>query len=152
MEVTKRLPARRRAISNIISTILLIVITISAIGGMYSFYSTTVSRVQATGQFTVSADLAAGTSGGSSAIAAVTVSNSGTIAITALVLSGGIAPASVTWSPAVSSSNPLAPGSSTSTAFTPSGTIVAGEAYSVTITVTFANGATSNQVATLTAH
>jgi hypothetical protein len=141
---------RRPAISTIIATIIVVAMTIVAAGVLYTYFSTTATRAQNTNQIQVSASIAvAGGSGTGTAV--VSVTNSGSIALTGLTLGGSVVPASVTWNPAPSSNAPLAPGSGTSTSFSTAVSVTSGVAYTITVTATFANGATQSQVLTVTA-
>ncbi len=141
----------RKAISTIVATILVVAMTIVAGGILYTYFNTVASRAQVTNQVQVSADLAVA-SGTGTGIAAVTVTNSGSVALTGLSIAGSVIPASVTWNPALSPTAPVPPGSSTSTTFSTSSSVTAGTTYAMTISATFANGATLTQVVTMAAH
>ena len=143
--------AKRRALSPIVGTILVVAMTIAGAGILYTYFTTVATRAQVTNQIQVSADVAV-PNGSGTGTAAVTVTNSGSVALTGVTLSGSLAPATVTWSPAPSSTSPLPPGSTTSTTFSTPGSVTAGNSYAMTITATFANGATTAQVVTVAAH
>ena len=125
--------------------------TLIAMGVLYSYFNSTVSRAEATAQVQVSANLAVPNGQGQGTIV-VTVVNSGSIALTGLTISGAIVPSGVVWNPAPSSGNPIPPGGGTSTAVFPTGTsVTAGVGYAIVVTATFANGAAQSQVLTVTA-
>ncbi len=125
--------------------------TLIAMGVLYSYFNSTVSRAEATAQVQVSANLAVPNGQGQGTIV-VTVVNSGSIALTGLTISGAIVPSGVVWNPAPSSGNPIPPGGGTSTAVFPTGTsVTAGVGYAIVVTATFADGATQSQVLTVTA-
>lgn len=142
---------RRRAISEIIATILVVSMTVIAMGVLYSYFNSTVSKAEATAQVQVSANLAVPNGQGEGTIV-VTVVNSGSIALTGLTVSGLIVPSNVVWNPAPAPRSPVPPGGGTSTAVFPTGTsVTAGVGYTMVVTATFANGATQSQVVTVTA-
>ncbi len=148
-----RFPERggRPGISEVIATILVVSMTLIAMGVLYSYFNSTVSRAEATAQVQVSANLAVPNGQGQGTIV-VTVVNSGSIALTGLSVSGAIVPPDVVWNPAPSPRNSVPPGGGTSTAVFPTGVAVtAGVGYSMVITAAFANGATQSQVLTVTA-
>ncbi len=125
--------------------------TIVAMGVLYSYFNSTVSKAEATAQVQVSANLAVPNGQGQGTIA-VTVVNSGSVALTGLSISGSVVPSGVTWNPAPSMGNPVPPGGGTSTAVFPTKTsVTAGVSYAMVVMATFANGATTNQVVTVTA-
>ena len=125
--------------------------TVVAMGVLYSYFNSTVSKAEATAQVQVSTNLAVPNGHGQGTIV-VTVVNSGSIALTGLALSGSIVPANVVWNPPPTSGNPVPPGGGTSTAVFPTGTsVTAGVGYAIVVTATFANGATQSQVVTVTA-
>lgn len=125
--------------------------TVIAMGVLYSYFNSTVSKAEATAQIQVSANLAVPNGQGQGTIV-VTVVNSGSIALTALSISGTIVPPSVVWRPSPSLGNPVPPGGGTSTAVFPTGTtVIAGVGYTMVVTATFANGATQSQVLSVTA-
>lgn len=151
---------QRNAISTIIATILVVAMTIVAAGVLYTYFSSTASRAQNTAQVQVSASLAvpAGTGSGTGTL---TVTNSGSIALTGLTATdsgsncGTFALGSNAFyygsSPApIGASNPVPPGSGVSATFTCSAA-TAGTSTAITVTATFANGATQTQVLTVTA-
>ena len=139
---------RRKAISPIIATILVVAMTIVAAGVLYTYFTTTASRAQSTDQIQVSASIAVA-SGSGTGTAVVSVTDSGSIALTGLTLGGSIAPASVTWTPGFTT--PIPPGGGTSTTFSTASSVTAGVSYTITVAATFANGATQTQVVTITA-
>ena len=141
---------RRKAISPIIATILVVAMTIVATGLLYTYFTTTASRAQNTNQIQVSASIAVA-SGSGTGTAVVSVTDSGSIALTGLTLGGTVVPGTQpTWSPAPSSGSPIAPGGGTSTTFSTSISVTAGVSYTLTVAATFANGATQTQVVTVT--
>ena len=140
---------QRRAISTIIATIIVIAMTIVAAGVLYTYFTTTASRAQNTAQIQVSASIAVPNGQGTGTVA-ITVTNSGSIALTGLSYSSSIG-GTPSWNPAPSTTSPLAPGESTSTSFSTSGSVTSGNSYAITIVATFANGATQTQVVTVTA-
>jgi flagellin-like protein len=143
--------ANRVAISEIIATILVISMTVVAAGVLYSFFTSTVTKAEVTAQVQVSANLAVPNGQGDGTIA-VTVVNSGSVAVTGLSISGSIVPSGITWNPAPSTGNPIPPGGGTSTAIFPTRVpVTAGVGYAVVVVATFANGATTSQVVTVTA-
>ena len=151
MRLPERERGRRPGISEIIATILVVAMTIVAMGVLYSYFNSTVSKAEATAQVQVSANLAVPDGQGQGTIV-VTVVNSGSIALTGLTLSGAIVPAGVVWNPAPSSGSPIPPGGGTSTAAFPTrASVTAGVEYTIVITAKYANGATQSQVAAVTA-
>jgi len=143
--------AKRAAISEIIATIIVAAMTIVAAGVLYNFFTSTATKAEATAQIQVSASIAV-PGGQGQGIVTVTVTNSGSVALTGLSISGSVVPASVTWNPQPSASNPIPPGGGTSTAVFPTAVpVTAGVSYAMVVVATFANGATSSQVVTVTA-
>ena len=141
----------RPAISEIIATILVVSMTLIAMGVLYSYFNSTVSKAEVTAQVQISANLAVPNGQGQGTMV-VTVVNSGSVALTGLVITGAIVPSNVVWSPAPTSGSPIPPGGGTSTAVFPTGTsVTAGVGYIMVVTATFANGATQSQVVTVTA-
>jgi flagellin-like protein len=141
----------RRAISEILATILVVAMTILGAGILYTYFDTVVSRAQVTAQVSVTANLAVPSGVGQGTVA-ITVTNSGSVAMTDVSLSGSIVPSTVNWNPAPSPSNPIPPSGGTSAAVFPTAkNVVAGVSYSMVLVVTYANGATSSQVITVTA-
>ena len=141
---------RRKAISPIIATILVVAMTIVAAGVLYTYFTTTASRAQNTNQIQVSASIAVA-SGSGTGTAVVSVTNSGSIALTGLTLGGTVVPGTQPiWAPAPSSGTPIAPGGGTSTTFSTATSVTAGVSYTITVAATFANGATQTQVVTVT--
>ncbi len=139
---------RRRAISPIIATILVVAMTVVAAGVLYTYFTTTATRAQVTAQIQVSAALVV-PNGSGAGTGTVTVTDSGSVALTGLTLSGtGFTFAA--FNPAPSGTSPISPGGGTSTTFTGT-SVTAGISYALTITATFANGATTSQVITVTA-
>ena len=141
---------RRKAISPIIATILVVAMTIVAAGVLYTYFTTTASRAQNTAQVQIQASLAVPSGSASAsnpATGTLTVANSGSIALSAVSPAGtGFTFAPVSGNP----SFPIAPGSGLSYTFT-STTAVAGVTYAITVVATFANGATQSQVVDVTA-
>jgi flagellin-like protein len=141
----------RAAISEIIATILVVAMTIIAAGVLYTFFTSTATKAEVTTQIQVSAAIAVPSGSGQGTVV-VTVMNSGSVALTGLSLSGSVIPASVTWSPAPSANNPIPPGGGTSTVVFPTKiSVTSGVGYAIVVVATFANGATSSQVVTVTA-
>ena len=138
---------RRKAISPIIATILVVAMTIVAAGVLYTYFSTTASRAQNTDQIQVSASLAV-PSGSGTGYGTITVTNSGSVALSALsVTADGF---TFGTAPSFTITTPVPPGGSTSATFTIT-SAVSGEPYTMTILATYSNSATSNQVLTVTA-
>lgn len=132
-------------------TILVVAMTIVAMGVLYGYFNSTVSKAEATAQVQVSANLAVPNGQGQGTIV-VTVVDSGSIALTGLTVSGAIVPSGVVWRPSPSAGSPIPPGGGTSTAVFPTGTMVtAGVGYTLVVTAAFANGATQSQALTVTA-
>jgi flagellin-like protein len=148
---------RRKAISPIIATILVVAMTIVAAGVLYTYFTTTASRAQNTNQIQVSAALAV-PSGTGSGTGTITVTDSGSTALTGLTVSSTVPGFALGTSAfytgstpaALSPANPLPPGSSVSAIFTGT-SVTAGTSYSITVLATFANGATQTQVVIVTA-
>jgi flagellin-like protein len=142
---------RRKAISPIIATILVVAMTIVAAGVLYTYFTTTASRAQNTNQIQVSASLAV-PSGSGTGYGTITVTNSGSIALTKLTASDSSANCGTftlsAWNPDPTIA-PIAPGGGTSTSFTCS-TATSGTSTAISIIATFANGATQTQVLTVT--
>ena len=143
---------RRKAVSPIIATILVVAMTIVAAGVLYTYFTTTASRAQNTNQIQVSAGLVTPTGTGTGTIA-VTVTNSGSTAITSISLadgSGTLFPVSPGTSMTLTQS-PLVPGSGASGSYSTQKSVTAGQSYSFEVTATFSNGATTTQVISVTA-
>jgi flagellin-like protein len=142
---------KRRAISEIIATILVVAMTILAAGVLYNFFTSTATKAEVTAQIQVSANLAVPNGQGPGTIA-VTVTNSGSVALTGLSISGSVVPSGIVWNPALSVGSPVPPGGGTSTAVFPTKvSVTAGVSYAMVVVATFANGATTSQVVTVTA-
>jgi flagellin-like protein len=143
---------RRKAISTIIATILVVAMTIVAAGVLYTYFSTTASRAQNTDQIQVSASLAVPGGTGTGTLV-VSVVNSGSIALTSVATTGTstCSIANSGFTPTPSGSAPIAPGSGTSANCQTTGTVTSGVSYTMTVAATFANGATQTQVVTVTA-
>jgi flagellin-like protein len=142
---------KRRAISEIIATMLVVAMTILAAGVLYNFFTSTATKAEVTAQVQVSANLAVPNGQGQGTIA-VTVTNSGSVALTGLSISGSVVPSGIVWNPAPSVGSPVPPGGGTSTAVSPTKvSVTAGVSYAMVVVATFANGATSSQVVTVTA-
>lgn len=141
---------RRSAISTIIATILVVAMTIVAAGVLYTYFTTTASRAQNTNQIQVQASLAV-PSGSGAGTGTLTVTNSGSVALTGLTATFDSKLGTITgntFTGALASAIP--PGGGTSETFTAS-TATSGVSYAITIQATFANGATTSQVVTVTA-
>ncbi len=146
-----KLIRKRRAISEIIATVLVVAMTILSAGVLYSYFNTVATKAQVTAQVNMSANLAVPNGVGQGTVA-ITVTNSGSVAIIGLSLSGSIVPSTVTWNPAPSPSNPVPPSGGTSAVIFPTAkNVVAGVSYIMVLTATYANGAASSQIITLTA-
>ncbi len=125
--------------------------TVIAMGVLYSYFNSTVSKAETTTQVQVSANIAVPNGQGQGTIA-VTLRNSGSVAVTGVSLSGSVVPSGVVWNPAPSAVNPIPPGGGTSTAVFPTKiSVTAGISYAIILVATFANGATQSQVLTVTA-
>ena len=74
---------RRKAISPIIATILVVAMTIVAAGVLYTYFTTTASRAQNTAQTQIQASLAV-PNGSGAGEGTVSITNSGSIELTAL--------------------------------------------------------------------
>ena len=144
---------RRGGISEVITTVLLIVVAIGLVGFVYTYATGILTRSATSSQFQVSAQIVVPAGSGSGTFVA-TVVNSGSVAITGISLSpvpplafaGGLS-----WNPPPpSKTNPMAPGLSTSATATVN-SAVAGVSYSVVVIASFANGASSTQVVPVTA-
>ena len=139
---------RRKAISPIIATILVVAMTIVAAGVLYTYFTTTASRAQNTAQVQIQASLVVPTGSGAGA-GAITVTNSGSIELTGLTVTSTIPGFSANGGFSTSALS-VPPGSSASSAFSGTGD-TAGTSYSITVVASFANGATQTQVLTVTA-
>ena len=141
--------SRRRAISPIIATILVVAMTIVAAGVLYTYFTTTASRAQNTAQVELSGSLAApGSGSGGNGILAITATNSGSIALTGITASGVCSPSTTFANPLTKS---VSPGGGVSDTCSPASAVTAGESYTETVVAFFANGASQTQVLTLTA-
>ena len=143
---------RRKAISTIIATILVVAMTIVAAGVLYTYFTTTASRAQNTDQIQVSASLAVPSGSGTGTLV-VSVVNSGSIALTSVSTTGSTtcSIANTAFTPSPSATSPIAPGSGTSATCQTTAAVTSGVSYSMTVAATFANGATQTQVLTVTA-
>ena len=143
---------RRKAISPIIATILVVAMTIVAAGVLYTYFTTTASRAQNTDQIQVSASLAVPGGSGTGTLA-VSVVNSGSIALTSVSTTGSTtcSIANTGFTPTPSATSPIAPGGGTSASCQTTGAVTSGVSYTMTVVATFANGATQTQVVTVTA-
>ena len=136
-----------KAISPIIATIILIVITVVAGGFIYAYVSGMLHSGTTSQQASIqSYSLVPGS--GNTATLTVTVQDSGTVAITSINISSLSNAVTTTFSPYVL--NPflrsIAPGSTMSNSTSISGTVpfLAGDTYTATFVVTYANGATQD--------
>ncbi len=140
---------RRKAISTIIATILVVAMTIVAAGVLYTYFTTTASRAQNTAQVQIQASLAV-PNGKGLGQGAITVTNSGSIAVTSLTATDPDATNCGTFALTAFPAGTIAPGGGTSTTFTCSAA-TSGTSTPITVTAIFANGATQAQVVTVTA-
>ncbi len=140
---TKIYLKKAKAISPIIATIILIVITVVAGGFIYA-YVTGMLRSGATSQQASIQSYSLVPGSGNTATLTVTVQDSGTVAISSInitSLSG-----TTTTLPIKSFIGQIAPGStmSNSTSITGTTPFLAGDTYTATFVVTYANGATQD--------
>ena len=141
--------SRRRAISPIIATILVVAMTIVAAGVLYTYFTTRASRAQNTDQVELSGSLVApGSGSGGNGILAITATNYGSIALTGITASGVCSPSTTFGNPLAKA---VAPGGGLSDTCSPTAAVTAGESYTETVVAFFANGASQTQVLSLTA-
>ena len=138
---------KAKAISPIIATIILIVITVVAGGFIYAYVSGMLHSGATSQQATIqSYSLVPGS--GKNATLTVTVQDSGTVAISSVNITSLSNAVTTTFNPYVV--NPflrsIAPGStmSNSTSITGTAPFLAGNTYTATFVVTYANGATQD--------
>ena len=143
-----------KAISPIIATIILIVITVVAGGFIYAYVSGMLHSGTTSQQATIqSYSLIPGS--GNNATLTVTIQNSGTVAISGIKIasmsngagvatSGTLTPFQTT--PDLIISTTISPSSTSSSTLTIEGTapFLAGDTYTATFVVTYANGATQD--------
>ncbi|MBO3809761.1 MAG: hypothetical protein FGF50_09250 [Candidatus Brockarchaeota archaeon] len=132
---------RRRAISPLIATIILIAICV--VGGLmvYSVFMSTSSTLAAKGQVSVeTVDLVKQTTGETTF--SITVKNTGNKPAKSLTvkLAGGAAQNLKFNGENVSDTNPLQPGQSASLVYSPTGTFVVGNSYNIVIEAVFSDG------------
>ena len=140
---------RRKAISPIIATILVVAMTIVAAGVLYTYFTTTASRAQDTAQVELSGSLVApGSGSGGNGVLAISVTNSGSIALTGITANGICSPSTNFKDPLAT---PVSPGGGLSDTCSPTSAVTAGESYTETVVAFFANGASQTQVLSLTA-
>ena len=136
---TKTYLKKAKAISPIIATIILIVITVVAGGFIYAYVSGMLHSGATSQQATIqSYTLIPGS--GNNATLTVTIQNSGTVAIKNVTVS--FSNASIT-APSFAI-NAIEPGSTASTSTPITGIFLAGDTYTATFVVTYANGATQD--------
>lgn len=132
---------RRKAISPLIATIILIAITV--VGGLliYSIFYSTSGTLGAKGQVTVeSVDLVKQTDG--SITFSITIKNTGNkpvVALTAKLANEDAQALKVAGNP-VSATNPLQPGQSAILVYAPAGSYIVGNNYNVVIEAEFSDG------------
>jgi flagellin-like protein len=135
-----------KAISPIIATIILIVITVVAGGFIYAYVTGMLHSGATSQQATIQSYSLIPSSTG--ATLTVTVQNSGTVAISSINITSLSNAVTTTFNPYVV--NPflrsIAPGStmSNSTSITGTAPFLAGDTYTATFVVTYANGATQD--------
>ncbi|MCL4340133.1 MAG: type IV pilin [Thaumarchaeota archaeon] len=141
---TKIYLKKARAISPIIATIILIVITVVAGGFIYAYVSGMLHSGTTSQQASIqSYALIPGS--GDNATLTVTVQDSGTVAITSINISSLGTISTTTFNSGI---NPflrsIAPDSTMSNSTSITGTFLAGDTYTATFVVTYANGATQD--------
>ena len=147
---TKIYLKKAKAISPIIATIILIVITVVAGGFIYSYVTGMLHSGATSQQANIqSYSLVPGSS--DSATLTVTVQDSGTVAISSVNIVSIVNGVTVPGGPFLRS---IAPGStmSNSTSITGTAPFLAGDTYTATFVVTYANGATQDITESLTAN
>ena len=131
---------KAKAISPIIATIILIVITVVAGGFIYAYVSGMLHSGATSQQATIQSYSLIPSSTG--ATLTVTVQNSGTVAISSINIT------SLSGTNTTNLPKPfigqIAPGSTMSNSITITGTFLAGDTYTATFVVTYANGATQD--------
>jgi flagellin-like protein len=135
---TKIYLKKAKAISPIIATIILIVITVVAGGFIYAYVSGMLHSGATSQQASIQSYSLIPSSTG--ATLTVTVQNSGTVAIKNVTVS--FSNASIT-APSFAI-NAIEPGSTASTSTSITGIFLAGDTYTATFVVTYANGATQD--------
>ncbi len=142
---------KKAAISNVITTLILIGIGVIAAAGVYIVYTGYAGSASSNlvAYMTNAQANYANSAGG--AVVSVTIKNSGSVAITAATVSidGSALATQPTWSPSFSSNSPLAAGASASATFSESGWSI-GQSHVITILVTGSNGATYTITETIT--
>ena len=140
---------RRKAISPIIATILVVAMTIVAAGVLYTYFTTTASRAQDTAQVELSGSLVApGSGSGGNGVLAISVTDSGSIALTGITANEICSPSTNFKDPLAT---PVSPGGGLSDTCSPTSAVTAGESYTETVVAFFANGPSQTQVLSLTA-
>lgn len=142
---------RKAAISNVITTLILIGIGVIAAAGVYivyTGYAGSASSNLVAYMTNAQANYATSTGG---AVVSITIKNSGSVAITASAVSvdGATLATQPSWTPSFSATSPLAAGASASTTFSESGWSI-GQSHVVTVLVTGSNGATYTITETIT--
>ncbi len=145
------LQRKRPALSEIVSTILIIAIALVAIGILYAFFTSTTSRAQNTTTFRVTGQLIA--SGSSPPTLTLTVTNTGSIAIQSINVIGNIVSGTTfSWTTTPSTNSLIQPGLSAGATVPLTATsVTSGNTYTITIQATFVNGAVVTQLLQLTA-
>ena len=133
---------RKAAISNVITTLILIGIGVIACAGVYvvyTGYAGSASSNLVAYMTNAQADYVSSTN----TVVTLAFKNSGSVAITAVSVSvdGTALGTQPTWAPALAAATPLAAGSSASTTFAET-TWTIGQSHVITVVVTGSNGAT----------
>ena len=152
MKTTSSGKRGRPAISNVVTTVLLIVVAIGLVGFVYTYATGLLTRGGNTSQFQVSDSLVVPAGTGTGTLA-VTVTNSGTTAVSTLSTTG-ICSGSISFSDAngaITSGSPLPPGASATGTCSSAASETAGTSYSFTVVATYAYGASGTQVVSVTA-
>ncbi|MDG6995938.1 MAG: hypothetical protein JRN52_08445 [Nitrososphaerota archaeon] len=146
-----RKTTKKVAISNVITTLILIGIGVIAAAGVYIVYTGYAGSASSNlVAYMTNAQANYATSAGG-AVVSLTIKNSGSVAITAASVSvdGKVLATQPTWSPSIGSSSPLAAGASASATFSEGGWSI-GESHVITVLVTGSNGATYTITETIT--
>ena len=141
---------RKAAISNVITTLILIGIGVIAAAGVYVVY-TGYAGSASSNLVAYMTNAQANYVSSSSTVVTITIKNSGSVAITAASVSidGAALATQPTWNPALSGSTPLAAGSSSSATFSESSWTI-GQSHVITVVVTGPSGATYTITETIT--
>ena len=150
-------PRKRKAVSPVIATLLLIAIAVAAAIIVYSFVTGLIGGLSTgagSNQMTLAADVTVPGGGAGTGTVVLTLRNAGSVGTNALpaVMTCNVAAAcdvgsAVTFTPAT-----LSPGQTATASYGSSGALTTGTSYTFSVTVTYPNGSTAIASTSATVH